>query len=203
MDIPLAARGWELIAYPIPENRPVKDALQSIQGAYTTVYAYRGSDVANPWRVYDTSAPDWANDLQALEFGEGYWIGVTQPITLQLALPSAPIRPAPAPNALGELTQLTPPTTFYGTIAAGASVAPPANAEVVATIGTAVCGKGPITRTADGQVRYVVKVAAASAAARDCGVLGRTVTFTSSTGLALGSETWDNSRPKQVQLQWP
>ena len=64
-------------------TRPVTDALISIVGFYTTVYSYRPADAQDPWKLYDVTVPDWVNDLRTLEFGRGYWINVSKPITLK------------------------------------------------------------------------------------------------------------------------
>ena len=79
--IPLKA-GWNLIGYPSTQLKPIADALTSIEGKYTFVYAYDASDMTNRWKKYDPSAPPFVNDLTEMEPGRGYWIHVTLDATL-------------------------------------------------------------------------------------------------------------------------
>lgn len=80
-DIPLYA-GWNLVGYPAGTTRPVSEALAPIAGKYTLVFAYDCSDTANPWRSYSPQIPDWANTLQDMRPGFGYWVKVTQDCAL-------------------------------------------------------------------------------------------------------------------------
>jgi len=52
----------------------ISDVLSPIQGQYEIVWAYNASDTADPWKKYVPGAPDWANDLEAMNPGQGYWI---------------------------------------------------------------------------------------------------------------------------------
>ena len=56
IDIPFYTAGWNLFAYPVPEARPVKQALASIEGHYSTVFTYDNRDPADPWKVFDAKA---------------------------------------------------------------------------------------------------------------------------------------------------
>ncbi|MCG2768192.1 MAG: hypothetical protein L6435_07395, partial [Anaerolineae bacterium] len=73
---PLQA-GWNLIGYPSLNAQPIGDALASIAGKYDLVFAYNAFDQADPWKMYDPSAPPEANDLIVMAPGSGYWIRVT------------------------------------------------------------------------------------------------------------------------------
>ena len=75
---PLQA-GWNLIGYPSLNAQPIGDALASIAGKYDLVFAYNAFDQADPWKMYDPSAPPEANDLIVMAPGSGYWIRVTHP----------------------------------------------------------------------------------------------------------------------------
>ena len=60
-DVPFTRRLEPLrlsLSRPTPR---VVDALRSISGAYTTVYGYDSANPSDPWQVYDTRAPEWAN----------------------------------------------------------------------------------------------------------------------------------------------
>lgn len=52
----------------------ISDVLSPIQGQYEIVWAYNASDTADPWKKYVPGAPAWANDLENLVPGQGYWI---------------------------------------------------------------------------------------------------------------------------------
>jgi hypothetical protein len=75
--------GWNLVAYPASTARPVADALASIAGKYSIVWAY---DAGEPqlWKRYNPSAP-FASDLVNLQPGCGYWVNATEACTLTIA----------------------------------------------------------------------------------------------------------------------
>jgi hypothetical protein len=77
--------GWNLIGYPAGVERPVTEALAGIDGQYDLVYGYDAADTADPWEKYNPSAPPFANDLETLRPGFGYWIRMLQPATLIIA----------------------------------------------------------------------------------------------------------------------
>jgi len=52
----------------------ISDVLAPVQGQYEIVWAYNASDTDDPWKKYVPGAPDWANDLQEMVPGQGYWI---------------------------------------------------------------------------------------------------------------------------------
>ncbi|MCI0397129.1 MAG: DUF6531 domain-containing protein [Chloroflexi bacterium] len=77
--------GWNLIGMPTEQPRPVRNALFSIEGQYSLVFGYNPADAADPWEIYDVSAPGWANDLQVMQPGRGYWVLATENTTLTFA----------------------------------------------------------------------------------------------------------------------
>jgi len=50
------------------------DSFTDILSNVSLVYEYDISDTSNPWRIFDPAAPDYANDLDWLRPGFGYWI---------------------------------------------------------------------------------------------------------------------------------
>ena len=118
LDIPLVATGWNLFGYPVPETRPVSEALRSIAGHYTTVVGFDPEDAGDPWKIYDSAAPAFANDLRELRYGDGYWINVSEPITLQLKVASE-VNPA-TPSLSSSLPQNGKQGALESTHAAGA-----------------------------------------------------------------------------------
>jgi len=105
--------GWNLIGYPLTQPRSVPNALHSIAGKYLRVYGYDPNDLADPWEVFDVGVPDWANDLQTMRPGRGYWVFATEATTLTLANTGPP--PDVAIASPG--TFVTAPTAVVGTVA--------------------------------------------------------------------------------------
>lgn len=115
-EIPLCI-GWNLIGYPLSETQPIAGVLDSISGKYTRVFAWDPTDVVDPWAVNDAIVPTYANDLDVMEPGKGYWILATEPVTLTVADPSAPpIVEITTPTEGSEITTLA---TVTGRIIAG------------------------------------------------------------------------------------
>ncbi len=74
--------GWNLIGYPLAQDRPVLAALSSIVGKFQRVYGFESATPKDAWKVYDVDAPDWANTLQTMARGKGYWVYATEDTTL-------------------------------------------------------------------------------------------------------------------------
>ncbi|MEE8524413.1 MAG: hypothetical protein V3T72_10820, partial [Thermoanaerobaculia bacterium] len=77
--------GWNLIGFPAGQPRHVRNALQSIAGKYLRIFGYDVTDVDDPWEIYDVAVPAWANDLELMHPGRGYWILVTEDVSLEIA----------------------------------------------------------------------------------------------------------------------
>jgi len=201
--IPLHGPGWNLFAYAAQQTRPVTQALLSISGYYTTVYGYDTSDPSDPWKVYDVPAPKWVNDLHVLQFGRGYWINVSQSITLHLASGLSSLSADDAPP-LPQNDMLLPPTTFYGAILDRNDFTPTPGITLTAWVlpDNVVCGQG-LTREWDGQIVYVVDVSAdggPDSPTAGCGVPGRAVHFRMGGQAMFPTATWDNRRLWRVDL---
>jgi hypothetical protein len=204
LDIPLVAAGWNLFGYPVPGTRPVSEALRSIAGHYTTVVGFDPEDAGDPWRIYDSDAPAFASDLQELRYGDGYWINVSEPITLQLKVPSD-LNPA-APSLTqpggkqGALNQRTPPALFFGSVQGDSMTSLPVGATVVATVDGNTCGHGRTLSGPSGILQYTVKVSS-SAETAGCGAPGREVAFQVGSQKMTTTAPWDNGRPQAVDLK--
>ncbi|MCO6450961.1 MAG: VCBS repeat-containing protein [Caldilineales bacterium] len=206
VDIPLVMPGWNLIAYPIPETRPITEALASIDGYYSTVYGFDNEFLARPWTVFDVEAPELANDLKEMKFGQGYWINVTAPVILKLAVPKAaaiglPIEPIVASQPLMDAARLTPPAVFYGQVELAQAPAASTPLEVQAMVGDTICGVGEAKHDGQSGLVYVVKVEADEPASPDCGAPGRKVMFTVDSQRMSACVPWDNTRTQNVTLQ--
>ncbi len=173
VEMPALQPGWNQLGYPLPDARPVAEAFESIDGAYTLLYFY--DSAAARWRLYDVAVTEehptyasWLNDLTELTLGNSYWLYATQTVTPYLALPGEEtwLRTSAAPNPL--------PATFYGPVAVTASFTPTAGMDVLATVDGVVCGQGSVDEL-DGSPVYQVQLRADTG--DGCGSAGRTVTL--------------------------
>jgi hypothetical protein len=192
--IPLPTSGWNLFSYPVQTERSITEALQSIAGAYTTVYAYYPNDAVDPWRVYDVDAPDWVNDLTSLDFAHAYWISVTQPTTLYLkgGVSGTPTLKADLP--LGPAVLPAPPATFYGWLSSVTG------SPITVQIAGNPCGQTTVRQLADGGTAFVIKVPADSAVTPGCGMDGRPVLFSLDGQHMAPFPFWENTRPRPLTL---
>lgn len=163
-------KGWNQISYPVRESRPVRDALRSIDGFYTTLYTI---DPNHPgkWLIFDISQPDNLNTLRNLEPGRGYLIYVTKDVNLRLKGPIGV-----SAQALHKEVVPNPPTTYYGKLYSSSNFTPTAGMLVIARINGNTCGRG-ITQIVGEQVMYSVIVDADHPDARGCGLPGYIVRF--------------------------
>ncbi len=173
LKIPLYGPGWNLFAYPLPFTQTVPQALLSISGSYTTVYGYAADDPGDPWKVYDVTVPEWVNDLTALEFGHGYWINISQTITLYLSSGANPFQQSEIANLQSAMPM--PPATFYDALSGADDWSPVGGMAVTAWIDGHLCGQ-TTTRAVDGRVVYAVNVFAESTI-NGCGAPGKPVVF--------------------------
>jgi len=166
-EIALYGPGWNNFAYPVQASRPVSEALQSIAGNYSLVYGYvPTATVLNRWQVYAPDMPDQLNTLATLDFGNGYWINITDTTTLYLK------GAGPTPNLM-TTAGMDPPATYYGVVEASSSFTPRAGLVVTAKVNGQLCGQGQ-TFNVSGQIMYRVIVLADSDLP-GCGTEGRTV----------------------------
>jgi hypothetical protein len=208
VEIPFYTAGWNLFAYPVPMDLPIGEALASLDGdqigrgagcCYTTVYGFDAAQPGAPWTVYDRRiGPEqaWANDLQTLQFGQGYWINVTEPITLVLMVgAAAPLAQAPA-AALANPVSRTPPAVYFGEIQAGAGAAQAAVPPLTALVdGVEGCGAATVVYDESGTGRYIIKVDAADAGPlAGCGGPGKQVTLRLGEAVIAQNLAWDNAR---------
>jgi len=68
--------GWNLVGFNSLDSKPIAEALSSINGNYSIVWAYNASDTTDHWKKYDPGVP-FGNDLINMEPGSGYWIMMT------------------------------------------------------------------------------------------------------------------------------
>lgn len=71
-----ASGGWNMIGWPSDDSPSISTALAGIAGHYDLVYTYNAFDLSDPWKVYNPSAPSYANDLQQASSGWAHWVRV-------------------------------------------------------------------------------------------------------------------------------
>jgi len=193
LEIPLTDPGWNLFAYPVPYTQTVVTALKPIDHHYSIVWGYDSSTPADPWRSFSPKVAGGpfdplVNTLTQLEFGQGYWIYMTQPYTLYLRS-----TPPPPTASAASLALSPPPAVFYGPALSGASFTPVVGMPVTAYVDGKLCGQGR-TQALNGQVVYVVRVAAEDGGTHDgCGAAGRRVTFQVAGVSMTSNALWDNT----------
>jgi PKD repeat protein len=86
-----AGAGWNLVGYPSAVNRDLPGVLQDhgVGTDFSLVYAYHANDLADQWKLFDRTGPEYANDLTYLSPGWGYWVKVSADHTWDVAY-SAP-----------------------------------------------------------------------------------------------------------------
>ncbi|MGB0388165.1 MAG: proprotein convertase P-domain-containing protein, partial [Ardenticatenaceae bacterium] len=212
IEIPPFERRWNLFGYPVPGSRPLATGLASIEGLYTSILTYEPFDKLRNrppgqgrWLLYDkrviSQHPRWApliNDLTELEFGRGYWIYATEPITLYLGLPDDNDQNNQNNRSplMGDLE--APPTTFYGPITG--PLAPSVGTPITAMINGVVCGRSTVQEW-ERAVAYKIQVS--SDTGDGCGETDDTVVFALDGQLLPTSNNrlWDNSGAQYHTLQ--
>ena len=71
--------GWNLVGYNASSSQSVADAVDSIDGKYDLIWAYKDDS----WRLYNAVTPGFS-DLSVMEPGYGYWINATEDCTWML-----------------------------------------------------------------------------------------------------------------------
>ena len=78
--------GWNLVSLPLtPAGSTPAVAFASITGSYDVLWAHDASDSADPWRHYDPTAPEPANELNQVNERMGLWIKANQATTLTVS----------------------------------------------------------------------------------------------------------------------
>ena len=67
--------GWNLVGFPAPANHVLPDAfsLHGVGSDTFLVYSYHAND-SDLWKLFDSTAPAYRNDLTAMAPGWGYWV---------------------------------------------------------------------------------------------------------------------------------
>jgi len=206
IDIPAFERGWNLFGYPVVGTRPVRTALASIEGAYTSIYFYERA--TQRWRLHDQTVlehhPAYAslvNDLRQLSFANSYWLYATEAITLSLGVPQDNNATTTRQR---ENTLLEPPATFYGPIHPIDGFTAAVGMKIQAHMNGELCGQSTVQEfdlNGDGSYLTVYKIQVAPDNTNGCGQAGQNVSFTVA-GQLYGdySATWDDSQAQYHPL---
>ncbi|MEM7130026.1 MAG: VCBS repeat-containing protein [Chloroflexota bacterium] len=203
VDIPLTRSGLNLFGYPIPQTQPITQALQSLEGEYSFVMGQNVTEPDGSWLIHIPDAPESVNSLKTLEYGQGYFIQTTKPITLQLDVtPAAPAtfsptnEPAPSSIYFGE-----PPAIYFGLLPLSFSLYPEAQIALTATIDGVICGQGQvIVDTPDEAPFFIVQVAAERAETVGCGRPGSEIQFYLDGVLLPNTASWDNTQAHRIDM---
>jgi YD repeat-containing protein len=106
-------RGLNLVGYPLAEPLPITSVLAPIAGKFSRVYGYDATNASDPWQIYDVAVPSWADTLQTLQPGHGYFILATEDTTLALTEVSAP---SASFSGITDGATITEPTAINGTV---------------------------------------------------------------------------------------
>lgn len=81
------AGGWNLVGYPTGVNGLLPDIIRDhgLGADFSMVYTYQPLDTTNPWKLFDQTGPEYANDLTELAPGWGYWIKISADHTWQVS----------------------------------------------------------------------------------------------------------------------
>jgi hypothetical protein len=201
IEITLEGSGWNLFSYPVNATRPLPDALQSIEGYYSTVYSYQTDRAGNNrWRMYDVGAPDWLNNdadmgLQELAFGKAYLINVTRSITVSLK--GASTDEQQTASRLADAVPHPPATYYHEDLAASAVPTATVGMPVTAWVNERLCGENTV-RSADDKLVFAVQVQAELPGdANGCGAAGRQVRIDVG-GHTVSRELWNNNRARAL-----
>ncbi len=106
--------GWNLIGFPAAEPRHPQVALASIADKWQRIFGYDAFDPDDPWEVFSIDVPAWANDLEMMKPGRGYWLLATEDVTLEIRNGGPP--PTVAIASPADLAVVTGPTEIVGTV---------------------------------------------------------------------------------------
>ncbi|MEM7134051.1 MAG: VCBS repeat-containing protein [Chloroflexota bacterium] len=199
--VKVESAGWNFIGYPLQESQPVTQALASAEGIYQAIYGYDPSR-DNPWLIHDVnvepSLSPLVNNLKSLEFAKGYWLLVTEPITIYMTSPS--LRSEVQAAAIdGQSTPLIP-AIYYGWVGEASAGTALFHVPITAEIDGVNCGQASI-QLIDGKAAYILYVKAADPAdaTLTCGEPGKDVAFKINSQV-VATAPWNNGSPQYFNL---
>ena len=138
----------EDLAYPLRDSHDIGEALTSIDGKYSLVYGYEGTEPTSPGvcLIPTMACFQWVNTFAELKFGQGYWIYAHTGTTMYFGSP---------PLVSPEVSWL--PTTFYGQLDQLAGQTPTAGMPVAIWQDGELKGEG-LTQEQAGRIVYALQV---------------------------------------------
>ena len=107
-------QGWNHIGFPADQPRAPTAVFSSIAGKWQRLFGHDAFDIKDPFEFFDPAVPAWANDLELMRPGYGYWLLASEATTLTISNQGPPPTVAfTAPLDLGVVTQ---PTEVTGTV---------------------------------------------------------------------------------------
>ena len=107
-------QGWNHIGFPAEQPRAPTAVFSSIAGKWQRLFGHDAFDTADPFEFFDPAVPAWANDLELMRPGYGYWLLASEATTLTISNQGPPPTVAfTAPLDLGVVTQ---PTEIVGSV---------------------------------------------------------------------------------------
>ncbi len=78
INLSVNAGGWNLVSYPSISNLSLPGGLTNngVGTDFSLVYAFHSNEVADPWKMFNRTGLPYANDLNQLSPGWGYWVKV-------------------------------------------------------------------------------------------------------------------------------
>ncbi|MEM7130154.1 MAG: hypothetical protein AAF702_27740 [Chloroflexota bacterium] len=140
------------------------------------------------------NAPSYVNSLNQLEWGQTYWISVTEAALLEF--PDSSSDDLQAANTFGN-----PPTTYYGNILSTDTFTPAPGLTVSAFVGQTLCGR-TTTQEFDGNVVYVITIYEADGGRwQGCGQQGASVRLEIGEELGEMVVPWRSRAVEEIGLQ--
>lgn len=192
------------LGYSMVTSRSVFEALASIEGDYTSVYAYdplpkTGETEPQGWQLYDATVPQpfasVVNSLEEMVLNGTYYIHVaaTEPVTVSLPfdLQGAEIDDPDGVHAAALAAGIPTPATFYGWITPTVGFTPTVAMLVTATIDGVEVGRTEIQEV-EGRLAYVMQVDPISV--NDCGATDNEIIFAVGGAIMAHNRMWDNTQ---------
>ena len=107
-------QGWNHIGFPADQPRAPTAVFSSIAGKWQRLFGHDAFDIKDPFEFFDPAVPAWANDLELMRPGYGYWLLASEATTLTISNQGPP--PTVAFTAPLDLSVVTQPTEVTGTV---------------------------------------------------------------------------------------
>lgn len=167
IELPLD-QGWNQIGYPLAVSAGVSntaaldasDVLTPLESVVTAIYRYDASNSEEAWSFYGpisgTKVSAVLDTIEVFDFGQGYQIYATEPITLLMSAPAIEVTASlggPPPVTLNASRLQAPPSVFVATLPSGDS---PALDTIQVSMGREQCNNSIVTSRNRGDADSVI-----------------------------------------------